>query len=105
MLQDYSGADLLDYDSDSYSFSENVLAAAAELSLSALILTGARETAARRRHAATLVATIPGAREVVLEESGHLSNLTEADAYNEAVIAFCRDAESCYRASARGADD
>ena len=105
MLQDYSGADLLDYGSESYSFPGNVLDAAAKLSLPALILTGARETAARSRHAATLAATIPGALEVVLEESGHLSNLAEPDVYNQAVIAFCRDVESRYRESGRGADD
>ena len=65
----------------------------------------ARETAARSRHAATLAATIPGALEVVLEESGHLSNLAEPDVYNQAVIAFCRDVESRYCESGRGADD
>ncbi len=92
MLQNYGGADLLDDEADHFGFQEDVLASLPDLDMPSLILSGARDTDARRRHAAALVARIPGAREVVLENSGHLSNLTEADAYNEAVMAFCRDA-------------
>ena len=58
-----------------------------------LILTGARETRARRRAAGILLEALPRARERLLPDSGHLSNLTEPDAYNAAVRDFCREAD------------
>jgi len=105
MLQSYSGADLVDDELDHLIFKENVLGALVDLDVPTLILTGAGDTVARRRHATELAARIPGARELILENSGHLCNLTEPDVYNEAVLAFCRNPGAGRRDSVGRSDD
>jgi proline-specific peptidase len=47
--------------------------------------------------AATLVEGIPGAREVVLEDSSHTPVLEETDRYLEVVSTFQREAEKAVR--------
>lgn len=97
MLADYRGEDLAHFRPEAYAWSDDVLAAVAAAGLPLLVLSGARETEARRRLAGLLVEKVPGAREVLLAASGHLGNLSEPDAYNRAVREFCRevDCDSC----------
>lgn len=94
ILDGYSGADLLDFSPDSFVFSQDVLGKLALFHAPTLILTGATETRRLRAHARKLLEIIPDCREVVFEHSGHLSNLTEPDLYNEEVIRFCNAVDS-----------
>jgi pimeloyl-ACP methyl ester carboxylesterase len=73
--------------------------------LTVLVLTGARETARRRRTARRLLAGLGNAREVLLRDSGHLCNLTEPAAYNAAVTAFCLAVDGRSERSGAGAED
>lgn len=90
MLDDYHGADLLNGAAAAGHTAAEILPALAAAALPVLLLTGARETASRRRAAAILLEALPRAREQRLPNSGHLSNLSEPEAYNAAVIGFCR---------------
>ena len=96
IMADYRGSDVIDYDADSYAFDSDVLGALASFPRPTLLLTGARETKTRRLHANALKQRLPRCREVMLENSGHLSNLTEPRLFNQAVIDFCTrvDAEA-----------
>ena len=91
ILYDYAGADLLAFDPAGYGFETDVLGRLETLDVPTLVLTGALETGARKRHAEELVARAPRAHEVVLPNCGHLSNLTSADAYNNEVRRFCSE--------------
>jgi pimeloyl-ACP methyl ester carboxylesterase len=104
MLDDYRGADLIG-PGPAGGPSADSLGALADARLPVLVLTGAQETASRRRTADRLVAAVPGAREVLLGDSGHLCNLTEPDAYNAAVIAFCQAVDDRSERSGAGAED
>lgn len=90
MLGDYRGADLIQRSPQAQEPGIDVLAAVAAAALPVLILTGVRETDSRRRTARRLLEILPGATELLLADSGHLSNLTEPESYNAAVIEFCR---------------
>ena len=94
MLADYSGTDLIDFDADSYGFAIDVLGALGTLKLPTLLLTGRDETAARKRHAGEILARVSGSREVLLENGGHLCNLTAPEAYSRAVVEFCGEVEA-----------
>src|SRR5690606_10573903 len=94
IIGDYQGKDLLDYSPASQAFAHDVLAELPGLDTPCLILTGGHDTAARREHARTLRESLPRAREVVFRQSGHLSNLQEADAYNREVAAFCASVDA-----------
>ena len=100
IIGDYRGKDLLDYSPASQTFAHDVLAELPRLDTPCLILTGGHDTAARREHARRLRDSLPRAREVVFRQSGHLSNLQEADAYNQEVADFCASVD----ASAVGSD-
>lgn len=89
ILDGYGGEDLQAVSSGGYRFGEDVLASIAANDIPTLIITGGQETNARKRHAHVIVERIPGAVEVVLENSGHLCNLTEPERYNRSVIDFC----------------
>lgn len=89
----YNGTDLVQFEPDAYSFSRNVLAEISNFKPPALILTGAQETMTRRRHAIELMDRMPNCQEIILRESGHLSNLTEPGIYNKAIIDFCRNVD------------
>lgn len=93
MLTDYRGEDLVRFRAEAYAWSDDVLGTVAGAGLRLLVLTGARETEARRRLARLLVEEVPGAREVVLADSGHFGNLSEPGAYNRAVRDFCLDVD------------
>lgn len=97
MLADYAGADLTaSLASDSAAPGNpppsqpavDVVEALARAALPVLLLTGDRETRARRQSARLLARTLPNALEVRLGHSGHLSNLTEPERYNAAVLGF-----------------
>ncbi len=105
MLLDTSDAVFAEFTPESYRFPHDVLSAVARLGVPTLILTGARDTVARREHAAKLVKTIPDAREVTFHDSGHLNNLTEASRYNRVVIDFCERVDSGTAASNGRAQD
>ncbi len=92
ILSDYDGMDLVNYDPRHYQFGANVLAELAETDLPVLLLTGAHETAVRKRHAQEILRHVAGSREIIFHDSGHLSNLTEPEAFNRAVRDFCRGA-------------
>jgi pimeloyl-ACP methyl ester carboxylesterase len=104
MLADYRGTDLLT-DRAMEPGAVDVLGALGSLAIPVLMLTGTRETQARRRLARRLVAQLPDAREIVFGNSGHLCNLTEPQAYNDAVIAFCNSADVRCRASGTGPEN
>lgn len=92
MVDDYRGADLLHPDPGPPPAAD-VVAAVAAAGIPVLLLTGARETASRRRVAGQLLARLPDCREVEFAASGHLANLTEPGAYNAAVVDFCREVD------------
>lgn len=104
MLSDYEGRDLLG-DESGDGTQAGVLESLAGARLPLLLLTGARETEARRRVATLLRERVPGAEEVILPDSGHLGNLTEPAACNEAVRRFCARVEGRRRDSAGGTAD
>ena len=97
IMDGYDGKDLLSQGPDSYAYPVDVLAALPAMSRPTLLLTGALECESRKLQAAKLLARLPDCREVVLEGAGHLSNLTAAAVYNDAVREFCLQVESCSR--------
>ena len=66
----------------------HLLETLASLDLPTLLITGERETDARRAHCAKLAGTMRDVREVVLPNCGHLSNFSQPEAYNAAVREF-----------------
>ncbi len=94
MLESYEGRDLAAFEPEQYDYEPGVLRRLAQFRQPVLLLTGARETAARKAQAEKLRQTFPDVREVILERSGHLSNLTEPQAYNAALRSFCLGVES-----------
>ena len=94
IVGDYSGADLLDFSPDKFSTSLDVLGELARFYAPTLILTGAQETVRLRAHAKKLLEIISDSREVILEHSGHMSNLTEPALYNEQILRFCAGVDS-----------
>jgi len=94
IMADYDGADLLRAPPAIPDPGTAVLDALATFRVPTLILTGGRETRARKVIATRLLDLLPDARETILARSGHLSNLTEPEAYNEAVRSFCLAAEA-----------
>jgi pimeloyl-ACP methyl ester carboxylesterase len=64
--------------------------AVARLALPVLVVNGALDTAARLRAGEALARTLPVAERVVLAGAGHLPNLDDAGAYNEALRSFLR---------------
>lgn len=90
ILDGYDGEDLKGLPPGGYQFGLDVLGSISAARIPTLVLTGGNETSARKRHAHVIVERIPGALEVVLERSGHLSNLTEPDRYNRSIIDFCQ---------------
>ena len=93
ILNDYNGADLLDFSPQTFTTSLDVLGKLPRLRVPVLILTGAMETVRLRAHAKKLLELIPDSREVVFEHSGHLSNLSEPELFNEQVLRFCRSVD------------
>lgn len=89
IVAEYNGMDLVNYDSQHYQFSENVLAKLGASALPIMLLTGAKETEVRKRHAKEILKRVANCREIVFKQSGHLSNLTEPEAFNRAVSDFC----------------
>lgn len=89
----YDGRDLLAFAPGSYSYPVDVLSSLARFDRPVLLITGADESNARKRHAAELVKRLPDCREIVLENGGHLCNLTAVAAYNAAVREFCEATE------------
>lgn len=104
MLADYRGADLITHP-EPIAADMDVLRELATTSLPVLVLTGDLETSARRRTAERLLAALPNTRAQRFRHSGHLCNLTEPEAYNRAVIAFCRSVDDQRAASGAGAED
>ena len=93
ILDGYFGRDLLEFDPGGYAYPVNVLSSLEDFRRPVLIITGASESESRKRHAAELLDRLPDCREIVLEDGGHLCNLTAAGRYNDAVREFCRGAE------------
>lgn len=89
ILDDYTGADLPGFAAGNLASPPDVLGKLAAFHVPTLILTGATETVKLKGHAKKLLDVIPDCREVILEYSGHLSNFTEPELYNEQVIRFC----------------
>ena len=90
IVANYNGMDLVNYDPQHYQFKENVLAKLGASTLRVMLLTGVRETEVRKRHATEILKRAANCREIVFNDSGHLSNLTEPAAFNRAVTDFCR---------------
>lgn len=93
ILASYAGADLVDFDPNRYHFSADVLTALSALNVPTLLLTGAQETRARKRHADEIESRVADCTRVQLANSGHLGNLTEPERYNRAVREFCEKVE------------
>lgn len=102
IINDYQGRDLLEYSPERHAFTRDVLAELSQFDKPCLILTGGRDTAARREHARRLREALPRAREIVFSQSGHLSNLLEADAYNRQVAAFCAGVDASHTGDGTG---
>jgi pimeloyl-ACP methyl ester carboxylesterase len=90
----YAGRDLLAFEPGSYSYPTDVLSALPGFDRPVLLVTGAAECTSRKRHAAELLRRLPDCREIVLDDGGHLCNLTAAAAYNDAIRSFCRSVET-----------
>ena len=89
ILNDYNGADLLDFSPEMFTTTLDVLGKLPLLRVPTLLLTGAMETVRLRAHAGKLLELIPHSREVVFAHSGHLSNMSEPTLFNEQVLRFC----------------
>lgn len=87
MVAGYQGQDLL-AGAPAASAIPNLLETLGSLDLPTLIVTGERETAARRAHCEILLEVMRDARETVLPDCGHLSNFSRPEAYNEVVQDF-----------------
>jgi pimeloyl-ACP methyl ester carboxylesterase len=87
MLERYRGLDLLPADSSLPGLDAPALA---RLGLPVLIVNGQYDTPARRRAGLELCRSIPGAEHAVIADAGHLANLDEPRAYNEAIRSFLR---------------
>lgn len=85
MVGRYRGTDLLQPPAAP---ATDPLPALAGTPLPTLIISGERETPARREHARELLRRLATAREVVIPDSGHLCNLSQPAAYNRAVSSF-----------------
>lgn len=59
-----------------------------EITAPTLALVGERDLADYRAIASTLARRIPGARKVVLQGAGHMSNMEKPQAFNNAVLTF-----------------
>lgn len=94
IVDGYAGRDLLAFEPGGYAYSVDVLSSLPDFRRPVLLITGAAECASRKRHAAELLARLPDCREIVLEDGGHLCNLTAAAAYNDAVRVFCQSVET-----------
>ncbi|EED32112.1 3-oxoadipate enol-lactone hydrolase [gamma proteobacterium NOR5-3] len=79
-VRGYGGQDLLS--APSGPAPPAILKQLANMATPTLIITGERETDARKAHAQQLRLSMPNAREMTLPRCGHLSNLSRADAYN-----------------------
>lgn len=88
IVGDYRGADLVHFDPSHYTFDIDVLEALSTRSPPILILTGAHETLARKRHAQVICERTDECSEIVFADSGHLSNLTEPGRFNRVVADF-----------------
>lgn len=87
IVADYRGLDLLD-GTPAATAIPHLLETLASLDLPTLLITGERETDARRAHCEKLAGTMRDVREVVLPNCGHLSNFSQPEAYNAAVREF-----------------
>lgn len=87
MVAGYRGLDLL-AGTPAASAIPGLLETLGTLDLPTLLLTGERETEARRAHCARLAEVMRDVREVVLPGCGHLSNYSQPRAYNRAVSEF-----------------
>lgn len=87
MVKAYHGRDLL-AGTPAASAIPELLETLGSLDLPTLLVTGERETAARRAHCAKLAEVMRDVREVVIPDCGHLSNFSQPTAYNAAVSAF-----------------
>jgi pimeloyl-ACP methyl ester carboxylesterase len=85
MVHGYRGQDLL---AAAGPAPAPILEQLAGLTTPTLIITGERETDARKAHAEKLRQTMPHARETTLARCGHLSNLSRPEAYNLLVKRF-----------------
>jgi pimeloyl-ACP methyl ester carboxylesterase len=99
ILADYSGADLNASDATNHSQADDVFNRLDTVNVPILLITGARETAARKQHAEAIRSRVANCVSLQLENSGHLSNLTEPDRYNHAVLTFCEKVEATRVAS------
>lgn len=93
IIADYGGADLMAFSPERQRFAGDLIGGLGKLHAPTLILTGAHEVASRRAQARKLLEIIPNSREILCRRSGHLSNLTEPDFYNEQVGRFCTEVE------------
>jgi len=94
ILAEYKGRDLLNFSPESYSYPVDMMSILKRIALPTLLLTGSNETSSRKKHAEELRGVLDNAREIVLANSGHLSNLTEQELYNQSVIDFCAEVDS-----------
>jgi 3-oxoadipate enol-lactonase len=62
--------------------------ALARLALPVLVVNGEFDTTQRRRAGEAIVRAIPGAEHAVVTGAGHLPNLDNANAYNDALVSF-----------------
>ena len=97
ILDDYTGADLLGFAPDRLVTPLDVVGKLAAFCAPTLVLTGASETVRLRACAKKLLEVIPDCREVILPHSGHMSNLTEPELYNEEVMRFCAGVDEAMR--------
>jgi pimeloyl-ACP methyl ester carboxylesterase len=105
MLSAYQGGDLLADAAKTPPSAVNVIGEIGSFRPPCLLLTGARETAARKAAAAKLLQLMPDCREIVFTKSGHLSNLSEPGLYNREVAGFCAVADAKWPGSGTRALD
>jgi pimeloyl-ACP methyl ester carboxylesterase len=93
LVEDYAGADLKMPAPPAGTVDVDVARALQHSTLPALVITGALETEGRKAHARKICEVLREARQIEMPRSGHLSNLSEPERYNAAVLDFCREVQ------------
>jgi pimeloyl-ACP methyl ester carboxylesterase len=99
ILGDYSGADLVNFAAERYGYPVDVLEALPSLAIPTMVITGKHETESRKRHGDEIQSRVNDCETVLLNDSGHLSNISEPGQYNDAVRRFCEKVETARAAS------
>ncbi len=104
MVHDYGGRDLSSFSPGEYAWPDDVLARMREFDAPVLLLTGERETAARKEQARALLGQLAHGRELQIPDAGHLANLIAPQLFNDYLLDFLASTGAADADSARATD-